>query len=226
VVVFDAGQWQRLERGGLVLDEQFVRTGADGRVVLSRNMEQITLARNSQIVIRDHMAGGTFTTVFQDFGTVEFDVERRNVEHFAVQTRLLAAVVKGTRFVVRADANSSDVEVMRGIVGVTDLTRRLRTDIVAGQTASTGIGESETLAVEGEGHLAAITDVDGSVVSAANLLGVGSGNGGLPSLGGGGNGGGLPSLGGGGNGGGLPVIGGGNGGNGNGLLGGLLGGLL
>ena len=59
-------------------------------------------------------------------GEIEFDVEKRHVKHFAVKTPFLAAVVKGTHFVVRAGADGDSVAVERGIVEVEALDARVR----------------------------------------------------------------------------------------------------
>ena len=86
--------WSRLQRGDVVSDDRVIRTLGNGRVDLQRDAEVISLGGNTQIQIKDK-TGKRYTTVQQYFGTVEVEAEVQNVQHFAVQTPLLAAVVKG-----------------------------------------------------------------------------------------------------------------------------------
>ncbi|MBS3849623.1 MULTISPECIES: FecR domain-containing protein [Devosia] len=140
--------WVAVSRGDVIADNRYLKTGSDGRAGLARGRETIELEGNTQIRIKD--AGAELmTTVLQDFGTVSIEAERRNVQHFSVQTKYLAAVVKGTRFTVRADAQSASVTVSRGVVQVQDSKRDLVTDILPGQSAS--VTSSVPLIVEGPG---------------------------------------------------------------------------
>ena len=150
------GRWVTLVRGAVVLDGQSVRTGADGRVGLARGVERVDLDPGTQI--RLHEGAGKFTSVEQVSGVITADVERRNVQHFSVQTPFLAAVVKGTRFRVAVTGNAAEVEVERGVVQVQDSERSLVTDIVRGQKAE--VSREQPLQVTGEGS-AAVFSFDG-----------------------------------------------------------------
>ena len=92
------GQWMDLSRGLAIGDGASVRTGGDGRVGLARGAETIELEPGTEIFL--HEGEGKLTSVVQKSGVVAVDVERRNVQHFSVQTPFLAAVVKGTKFIV------------------------------------------------------------------------------------------------------------------------------
>lgn len=145
-----SGAWHAVARGDVIPSERYIRTGATGRVGLVRGREAIELEGDTQIRIRDAGAD-LMTTVLQDFGVVTIDVERRNVEHFSVQTRFLAAVVKGTRFTVRSDDLSSAVKVDRGTVQVQDKINDLVSDVRPGQAAV--VGAESPLLVEGRGAI-------------------------------------------------------------------------
>lgn len=145
------GDWQPLKRGGAVPDERAVQTGATGHLTLVRGQETIELGPNTQIRIFDKEGRKPFTTVQQDFGTVSVEAEVRNVQHFAVRTSYLAAVVKGTRFTVTAGKRGASVSVQRGQVAVEDAHEHSSTLIVAGQKASVAKGQS--MAVSGKGKL-------------------------------------------------------------------------
>ena len=146
--------WVPVERGVVIEPRRTLRTGPDGRVGLSRGNETIELGGDTEISLRD---GGAElkTSVIQDRGTLTIDVERRNVQHFSVQTPFLAAVVKGTRFSVTVGDNSAQVDVERGLVQVQDTANDLVTDIGPGRQAT--VGEDKPLNVSGGGNVAIFT---------------------------------------------------------------------
>lgn len=142
------GQWAELDRGDVVPDDRVIRTGANGRVDFRRDRETISLGADTQIQIHDR-TGERFTTVQQHFGTVEIEAEVRNVQHFAVETPLLAAVVKGTRFVVRSGKSEASVQVKRGKVEVTDSRTGVHALVPSGQTAT--VSSAGGFVLEGRG---------------------------------------------------------------------------
>lgn len=147
------GQWVPLVRGASVLDGQKVRTGSDGRVELVRGAEVIELDPGTQIEL--HEGQGNITSVEMTSGQMVADVERRNVQHFSVQTPYLAAVVKGTRFRVAVGGGSASVSVDRGTVQVQDTVNDLVVDIGRGQEAQ--VSEDAPLEVSGPGAVAVFT---------------------------------------------------------------------
>lgn len=96
-----------------------IRTGRNGRVLLVRGQETILVSPNSAISLPEAGRSG-LSTVIQQAGTIMLDVEKRNVQHFEVETPYLAAVVKGTRFRVSVAGGQTKVDVVRGQVQVTD----------------------------------------------------------------------------------------------------------
>ena len=84
-----------------VPDSRAIRTLASGRVTFTGGNETVDIAPNTQIQIFAKGGRKPFTTVKQYFGTVSVKAEVQQVQHFAVQTSYLAAVVKGTRFTSR-----------------------------------------------------------------------------------------------------------------------------
>ncbi|WP_417308872.1 FecR domain-containing protein [Devosia sp.] len=127
--------WTPLSRGDIVPDGTMVRTGKGTKVRLERGNERIDLGSNTQIRIYDR-ADTLYTTVKQDFGIVSVEADVRQVEHFAVETPQLAAVVKGTRFTVIYGENIAEVRVNRGTVAVRDRKSGANTLVGAGQRAS------------------------------------------------------------------------------------------
>ncbi|MGV3491836.1 MAG: FecR domain-containing protein [Devosia sp.] len=162
-------QWVAIARGDVVPDDRVIRTGPNGRVDFRRDEETISLAADTQIQIYDRV-GERFTTVQQHFGTVEIEAEVRNVRHFAVETPLLAAVVKGTRFVVRSGKSEASVQVKRGRVEVTDKTTGAHALVPSGQTATVAVDGS--FALDGRGAQSTqIIGATGMVVGAGSVSG-------------------------------------------------------
>jgi len=137
-------QWVPLRRGDVVSDTRVVRTSMSGRVQFMRDRETVDLEPNTQIQIFDR-TGQRFTTVKQYFGTVTVEANVENVKHFEVQTPYLAAVVKGTIFVVKSDKRASSVVVKRGHVAVEDRSSHRHVLLSVGQSAATGAGEELTV---------------------------------------------------------------------------------
>jgi hypothetical protein len=132
-----------------------VVTGDGGRAMLVRGEQTVLVGPNAVVVLPDEDKDG-FTTVLQRAGEVTFDVDRQKVEHFAVETPYLAAVVKGTNFTVDVDGREAAVSVNRGLVEVSDLSTGERVDTAAGQRAFVaGIGEA--LKISGDGLLAIVS---------------------------------------------------------------------
>lgn len=102
------------------------------------------------------------TSVRQDFGTVEIEAEVQNVQHFTVRTKFLAAVVKGTHFIVTADSEGASVQVTRGLVAVEAIDSKYRTSVGAGYMAK--IAARGDLQVSGNGPLPDIFDASGLVL--------------------------------------------------------------
>ena len=147
------GVWVELIRGAVVADGQSVRTGPDGRVDLVRGAEVVQLGGGTQILL--HEGSGNTTSIEQLSGELTAEVERRNVQHFSVQTPYLAAIVKGTIFRVSVGDSTAHVEVDRGTVQVQDRLNDLVVDIVRGQAAEVSI--TAPLEVTGGSSVAVFT---------------------------------------------------------------------
>ena len=133
-----------------------IRTGRNGRVLLTRGAERILISPNSEIGIPLEKRGELPTTITQQAGTIVLDVEKRNVQHFEVETPYLAAVVKGTQFRVTVDKGSSRVAVLRGQVQVSDFKSGDNVLVLPGQVARTSGQGAGGLQLSGQGRLNAI----------------------------------------------------------------------
>ncbi len=164
VLQFEHGDWTALERGDVVPDGRKIRTGASGRVELVRGAERIALAGNTEVAVRD--AGGQkMTSVLQFHGSVTIEAERRNVQHFSVQTPVLAAVVKGTQFTVTYRNGQARVDVDRGVVQVQDNAHDMVVDVTPGQSAQAS--QMAPVDVSGPGSDRVVYLIEGNVVPAA-----------------------------------------------------------
>lgn len=129
---------ERAAVGMTVPDGATFSTSQNARAQLNRGAETILVSPNTVLSPRSSTFFGTSTTIQQQVGRIELEVEKRNVRHFTVKTPLLAAVVKGTHFTVSVTATSADVQVLRGLVEVSDVKTGASADIRPGQKAMIG----------------------------------------------------------------------------------------
>lgn len=132
-----------------------IRTGRNGRVLLVRGDESILVAPNSVIDVPAAQKGGR-TSIIQRAGSALFNVEKRNVEHFEVETPYLAAVVKGTEFRVSVTAAGSRVDVIGGSVEVADHRSGQYALVMPGQAARVSAQGRAGLSLSGPGSLSPI----------------------------------------------------------------------
>lgn len=181
VFQFANGAWQQVHRNDVVPDGNAIRTAASGYADFTRGAETVSVGPQTQIVISDKGGVKPFTTVRQDFGTVTVDAEVENVQHFAVETPYLAAVVKGTKFVVTSGPKGASVKVLRGHVECDDKLDKYTALLSVGQTATVTAGGAYTLSgggkaasggmtVTGSGVLPDVVDAAGNVVSGAGTV--------------------------------------------------------
>jgi hypothetical protein len=128
-----------------------IRTGRNGRVLLSRGEESILIAPNSVVGVPAEKKEGLSTTIVQQAGSILLEVEKRNVKHFEVETPYLAAVVKGTQFSVTVNAASTTVEVRRGQVEVSDFKSGKIAQVMPGQAATAFAHGKGGLSLSGSG---------------------------------------------------------------------------
>jgi hypothetical protein len=129
--------WQAVQQRQPVLVGASIRTAQDGRVVLGRDDESVTIAAASSFEIKP-ASNGMLTRVFQKVGTLMFKVHKRPDRHFEVGTPYLVAVVKGTTFTVSVDDNGSAVHVTEGLVEVGGLSGPDKLLLHPGQTGGIG----------------------------------------------------------------------------------------
>ena len=129
-------QQASLKQEDLLKPGDTIRTGRNGRVLLKRGEETILISPNSVVGVPAQKKEGLSTTIVQQAGSILLEVEKRNVQHFEVETPYLAAVVKGTQFRVTIDAGKTSVDVIRGQVQVADFKTGQIAQVMAGQHAT------------------------------------------------------------------------------------------
>ena len=117
VIVAPSGR-SAAKRGVTLRPGWAVETGRSGRAVLVRGQEFVTVAPASRVVVPVQRDG--LVQIAMDWGRALFQIEKKSTPHFGVRTPVLAAVVKGTTFRVTADAKGSKVEVLEGLVEVSN----------------------------------------------------------------------------------------------------------
>lgn len=151
VFLLKAGQWMQLERGQVISDNSAIQTAKGAKVLLARGKETIDIAGDTRVKISDK-GSAMRTIVYQDYGSLIVDVEKKDVQHFEVQTPLLAAVVKGTKFEVKSGRNAASVSVMRGRVETRDPKAGLKVDTLPGQKVKLDKVKDPFLRVSGRGE--------------------------------------------------------------------------
>ncbi|MGJ4948111.1 FecR family protein [Bradyrhizobium sp. HKCCYLS20291] len=133
-----------------------IRTGPNGRVRLTRGAETMVIAPNSEVGLPAAPKDGMATTILQRAGSILLDVEKRNVQHFEVETPYLAAVVKGTQFSVTISGRNTKVEVSRGQVQVSDFKTGQIAQVMPGQAATAFAAGRSGLSLSGSGTFSPI----------------------------------------------------------------------
>ncbi|MGD9966047.1 MAG: FecR domain-containing protein [Hyphomonadaceae bacterium] len=125
----DAGLNERLRPGTTVT------TGAASAATIENNAQRMTMSANSRMTIARSSAPG-MTRILQNLGSILFQVDRRRVQHFQVDTPRLAAVVKGTTFTVTVNSRFERVDVAQGLVEVRANDGGATRDVAAGHSVS------------------------------------------------------------------------------------------
>lgn len=133
---------------GMVLpDNATVATTNRARALLRHGEDILNVGPSTHIAPQARAARG-LTTVLMRQGHLDLDIERRGAPHFAVETPVLAAIVKGTRFSVAVFGDDGAVSVDTGRVQVRALAAGQAVDVTNGQTAKLS---SRGLQVSGAG---------------------------------------------------------------------------
>jgi hypothetical protein len=144
----------RAAAGTVVPDGARFSTMRNSRAKLDRGAESILVSPDTTLTPSESFWG--YTTILQQTGQIELEVETRTIRNVTVETPFLAAVAKGTRFTVTVYDRTADVQVAHGIVEVSDLRSGERADIRPGQKATVTLAEERGLEVTGGGQISEV----------------------------------------------------------------------
>ena len=119
-------------------------TGPTGRATLVKGQDYIVVAPRSELRVPTAAQPTGFTRVIQTLGTLLFKVQHTGVPHFAVDTPMLAAVVKGTTFTVTVDQQRSAIQVTQGVVQVTAVDGGMMRLVEVGRPSSSTISRRKS----------------------------------------------------------------------------------
>lgn len=163
-----------------------IATGPTGRAMLTRGSDYVVVAPGSRLLLPAEARDSGFTQLVQQLGTMLYKVHHTGLPHFAVQTPMLAAVVKGTSFTVIVDQDRAAVQVTDGIVEVSSAVGQAHRLVERGTTVYVGrerpdsivelkhgaldlpSSKSQTVKVSGSADvpLSAVADLTGGLVHA------------------------------------------------------------
>ncbi len=129
--------WRPLAAGAELGPGSRVKTGKDGRIVISRPGDTVSVSPNSRFGIPAPAKKGPVTHIMQNLGTLLFKIKTRPQNPFNVRTPYLAAIIRGTTFTVSVDDSNAALHVATGAVEVTS--------ILSGETALVRPGETATI---------------------------------------------------------------------------------
>ncbi|RYG89085.1 MAG: hypothetical protein EON59_02290, partial [Alphaproteobacteria bacterium] len=116
VMVRDASGERRAQRGAVVAAGALVATGPGAKAVLVRGKDFVTVAANSRVRIPLAVQKRGMFEIIQEWGNAIFQIEKKPNPHFGVQTKYLAAVVKGTTFSITVSEEGASLQVLEGAV--------------------------------------------------------------------------------------------------------------
>jgi hypothetical protein len=102
--------------GQVLLVGSDIRTGAGAVVFLSHDGDRLVIQPDTQLRIAEPQSGGLLDRFIQTLGNVFYDVEPRRNRSFGVNAPYVAAIVKGTKFLVSVDPKINSVRVDEGRV--------------------------------------------------------------------------------------------------------------
>ena len=119
--------------------EDNIRTGHNGSVFLVRGKETMLISSNTEVTVPKSIGDGMTSTIVQRTGSILFEIERGEVEHFEVETPFLTAVAKAANFQIVLEGSVAHVDVLRGAVEVSDSRSGQHVVLAANQTANIAI---------------------------------------------------------------------------------------
>ncbi|MEO7689752.1 MAG: FecR family protein [Sphingomonas sp.] len=150
VVIRDSAGDHPGARGAAIPSGATVMTGPNGRAILVRGQDFVTLSANARMRLPVAAQSGGLFQMIQEWGNALFRIEHRKDPRFAVQAPYLAAVVKGTTFSVTVTREGSSVQVIEGAVEAATADGGAHELIRPGAVASVMASDRFRLTVQGQ----------------------------------------------------------------------------
>jgi hypothetical protein len=149
VKIAEGGRTRAASRGAL-LSGGSVIAGVRARAVLVRGRQYVVVAPNTTLRVDSAPAGRDMIQMILDAGSAVFRVDKREAPHFRVQTRYLAAVVRGTTFSVTVTPTGGSVQVTEGAVEVSTPDGGARDLVRPGMIATVSSSDLYQLSISGD----------------------------------------------------------------------------
>ncbi len=150
VVVIDSRGTRPAVNGLTLAPGATVRTQARSSAVLVRGREFVTLRQNAQIRIPEAERSRSVMQVIQDYGSALFNIGKQPNPHFGVETPYLAAVVKGTTFIITVGNEGATLQVTEGAVEASTPDGGARELILPGAVAMVAAEDTMRMVIEGD----------------------------------------------------------------------------
>jgi hypothetical protein len=136
------GRGYGVDIGSMIELPSLIVTGEDGTLDLKQTATSISIAQNSEISIPETAQDGQLIArLIQHRGNVFYDVAKREVGKFRVETPYLVAVIKGTQFNVSVQNNATTISLFEGRLELLSPDGSETIDLVAGEIAIRSLDE-------------------------------------------------------------------------------------
>jgi len=152
VTIIDARGSRAAKVGAQLAEGATVRTAAQSSAVLVRGKEFVTMRQNAQLRIAPAERERGIVQILQDYGSALFNIGKQPNPHFGVDTPYLAAVVKGTTFVITVTNEGASLQVTEGAVETSTLDGGAVELIRPGSVAMIAAADPLRMVIEGEGR--------------------------------------------------------------------------
>ena len=112
---------------------EILKTKYRSQAFLVKGQESLVVQPNSQLILPRAKSNQSQTHFFHRLGTVLFSVEKKGAQHFKVNSRYGAALVKGTTFATNVNTRDFAVQVFEGEVIVAKSDDSSTIDLSAGE---------------------------------------------------------------------------------------------
>ena len=152
VTIIDARGSRAAKVGAQLAPGDTVRTAAKSSAVLVRGKEFVTMRQNAQLRIAPAQRERGIVQILQDYGSALFNIGKQPNPHFGVDTPYLAAVVKGTTFVITVSDEGASLQVTEGAVETSTRDGGAVELIRPGAVAMIAAADPLRMVIEGEGR--------------------------------------------------------------------------